>query len=87
MYLFLPIIFLEEENKYMITGIVIIEKGNAKRMYITNPKDWLNPDINIINTQIPYIGGTEIIDKSNYETESISEENGEEYFISNETEI
>jgi hypothetical protein len=56
-------------------------------MYITNPKDWLNPDINIINTQIPYIGGTEIIDKSNYETESISEENGEEYFISNETEI
>jgi hypothetical protein len=43
---------LEKENEYMITGIVIVEKGNIRRMYIVKPKDWLNPDTNIINAQI-----------------------------------
>ena len=64
----------------MITGIVIVEKGNTRRMYIVNPKDWLNPDTNRIQAQIPFIGGTQIIDKSNYEIGSIPEENGEEIF-------
>jgi hypothetical protein len=62
MCLILPIILLEKENEYMITGIVIIEKENARRMYVAKPKDWLNPETNVINAQIPYIGGTEIID-------------------------
>ena len=71
---------LRNGGEYMITGIVIIEKGNARRMYIVKPKDWLNPDTNRIIVQIPYIGETEIIDKSNYEIGSIPEENGAETF-------
>jgi hypothetical protein len=64
----------------MITGIVFVEKRNTRRVYIVKPQDWLNPDTNRIQAQIPFIGGTEIIDKSNYEIGSIPEENGEEVF-------
>ena len=64
----------------MIIGIVIAEKGNTRRMYIVKLKDWLNPDTNRITAQIPFIGSTQIIDKSNYEIGSIPEENGGEIF-------
>ena len=51
--------------------ITVAQKGNSRRIYLVNLKDWLNPDKFVINAQIPYIGGREIIRKDNYETRSI----------------
>jgi hypothetical protein len=51
--------------------ITVVQKGNPRRVYLVNLKDWLNPDKFVINAQIPYIGGREIIRKDNYETRSI----------------
>jgi hypothetical protein len=58
--------------------IIVIEKGNPRRMYVANLKDWLNPDICTINVKVPFIGGTDSINKANYEIGLISDENGEE---------
>jgi hypothetical protein len=51
--------------------ITVIQKGNPRRVYLVNLKDWMNPDKFVINAQIPYIGGREVIRKDNYETYSI----------------
>ena len=51
--------------------ITVVQKGNPRRVYLVNLKDWLNPDKFVINAQIPYIGGRETIRKDNYETRSI----------------
>ena len=47
--------------------ITVIQKGNARRVYLVNLKDWVNPDKFVITAQVPYIGGTDVIRKDNYE--------------------
>ena len=47
--------------------IIVIQKGNAIRVYLGNIKDWLSPDKFIINAQIPFIGAKDFIRKENYE--------------------
>jgi hypothetical protein len=58
--------------------ITVIQKGNSRRVYLVNLKDWMNPDKFVINMQIPYIRGTDVIRKDNYEVAEFLDEDGDE---------
>ena len=47
--------------------IIVFAKDNPTRRYVANLQDWLNPDLCTINVEVPFIGGTDSIDKANYE--------------------
>jgi len=48
-----------------------MNRRNPRLVYVVSLKDWMNPDKFVINAQIPYIGGTDVIRKDNYEIRSI----------------
>ena len=47
--------------------ITVIQKGNARRVYLVNLKDWVNPDKFVITAQVPYISSKDVINKNDYE--------------------
>jgi hypothetical protein len=58
--------------------IIIFAKDKPNHIYVANLQDWLNPDLCTIPVEVPYIGGTDSINKANYEIRPIIDENGEE---------
>ena len=62
--------------------LTIIQKGNPRRAYVVNLKDWMNPDKFVIDAQIPYIGCKVVIRKDHYAIVGIFNENEESmYFV------
>ena len=51
--------------------ITVTQKGNSRRVYLVNLKDWMDPDKFVITAQVPYIGAKDVIKKDNYETRLI----------------
>jgi hypothetical protein len=65
----------------MVSALIISQKGNARRRYIVRAEDWLNPEIYLIDAQIPYLGDTDVIQKSEYEISGFLDESGDEGFF------